>query len=345
MVASVSSSATAFLTPTLGGLHLRPSLEATRVITVPPFLPKDNDYPSLFHHIHIQSILSDAEASHCLGLAKDYAKKTGCWNAPDTSRHQTFSTCDFPVDECDEIQDYLDTQIRLEERISNILSSEYTIQPNEWTYLDLFCAQYQARDISGASESAVTTMDRLELHRDGSLLSFSLLLNPPSGFTGGGTCYDALKNVPTIPSVPELAPGGVICPIRAGDIVVHCGKLLHGAAVVESGHRIVLVGFLEVSERRQRPGVLRKACSDWGRMDVALKLYQRQLEHMSTTTTPISRGRKYRLLRNMGPNTRSSLRCRFNPSLSSVRDRADSDVQRQRRLHSEDKFLRSIMLP
>jgi hypothetical protein len=38
-------------------------------------------------------------------------------------------------------------------------------------------------------------MDRLAFHRDGSLLSFTVLLSPPNEFEGGGTIFDALVDV------------------------------------------------------------------------------------------------------------------------------------------------------
>jgi hypothetical protein len=45
------------------------------------------------------------------------------------------------------------------------------------------------------SDEDRNTMDRLAFHRDGSLLSFTVLLSPPNEFEGGGTIFDALVDV------------------------------------------------------------------------------------------------------------------------------------------------------
>ena len=41
-------------------------------------------------------------------------------------------------------------------------------------------------------------------------------------------------------------------PQRTGDLVVHCGKLLHAGAPITHGERHIVVGFVKVSERAVR---------------------------------------------------------------------------------------------
>jgi hypothetical protein len=97
------------------------------------------------------------------------------------------------------------------ERVSTV----YNVDEQDMTYLDFFCANYRARD-----ESHTRTMDRLVAHRDGSILSFTVLLTPSSEFKGGGTFFDALRDVePYEKQVDVLYPSGVVRPPRVGDCV------------------------------------------------------------------------------------------------------------------------------
>jgi hypothetical protein len=307
-------------------------------LTIPPFLADDDDdddteeedgYPSPLHKIHIQSLMTEDEARHCCQVSVAYAKSTGRWQTPDSVRHQSYSTCDFPVEDCDELQTYLE-KIDFDGRLFRQLSELYTIDPDDMEYLDLFVAHYQARD---SEEDSPKVMDRLEAHRDGSLLSFSLLLNSPDDFTGGGTFYDALRDVE-----PDgvLHAGGVIRPKKAGDVCLHSGKILHGADVVTSGSRTVLVGFIDVNERCMRPGVLAEACTDFGRVDVAAFRHKRQAQKHHKGWVP-SNGRWLQ-------GSHSHFKG-FVPAFESVVRRADPEYQRLQRLEAEDTLLRQILLP
>ena len=184
----------------------------------------------LLHQLHIRSILSTKEVDQVLHLALEHAELNRSFDTPDTDRHVSYSTCDFPVEECAQLQQYLEydchfTQRILQhfQRLYNITASasptSTSIEEEEedvddhiddtvLSFDDLFVAYYEAKNDdddydddtnnSSTNKGATNThdiMDRLELHRDGPLLSFSLLLNPPEEFTGGGTFYDALRDV------------------------------------------------------------------------------------------------------------------------------------------------------
>jgi hypothetical protein len=295
-------------------------------LVLPPAMEDQEDYPSPLHKIYIKTLMSAEEASKCSTIAYEHAKSTGRWETPDSDRHQSYSTCDFPVEDCQALDDFL-AEIDFDGRLWENLSELYGIEYEDMSYLDLFVAHYQAKD---SAESQI--MDRLEAHRDGSLLSFSLLLNAPDEFEGGGTFYDALRDVP--PS-GILHSGGVIRPDRAGDAVLHSGKVLHGADVVTSGARTVLVGFIEVSERCQRPGALADACIDFGRMDVAAYRYRRQAQkkHKGWVLNPDRWVQGHSHVRG------------YAPAFGSVIRRADPEYQRQKKLEAEDVLLRSILLP
>lgn len=332
--------------------------EATLV--VPPFYAaageqataEDHAYPTPLHHIYVKSLLTDAEAARCVALATQHAEITGCWDQPDTARHAAYSTCDFAVEECDALQHYLEEETGFVGRVWEHLSSLYGIAAEDMSFLDFFCAHYQAdnddsnkkNDSSDNAAVSKKTMDRLEAHRDGSLLSFTVTLNDPVAFKGGGTFFSALRDVVVVDSEPVLRAGGVVRPLRAGDGVLHSGKLLHGADAVRSGTRTVLVGFVAVADWLMRPGVLTAACRDWGRMDVATYRWKRQQKMtgrgsgQKTTWLPRSsrwlpRGAHESFLRGVCPAFRS------------VERRADPEFQRRRKLEAEDLLLRSILLP
>ena len=292
-------------------------------------------YPSPLHHIHITNILTPEEAHICDTISQTHAGQTGRWDTPDGVRHTSYPTCDFPVDECPPMELYLES-IQFNQRMFGNLSQLYGIEQDDLEYLDLFVAHYQAKNNSTSSSGGGGGMDRLELHRDGSLLSFSLLLNDPNDFQGGGTFFDALRDSPNTTAI--LHNGGAIRPLQAGDICFHCGKLLHGADVVTSGFRTVLVGFVDVAERNIRPGVLSRACTEWGRMDVATYRNNRQLQK-NQQGWALSHG-GFLTQPEHPPYFKG-----FAPAFSSVIRRADPEFQRRKKLESEDALLRQILLP
>jgi hypothetical protein len=294
-------------------------------MTLPLYNNTNHDgYPSPLHRIHVKTLMSTEEANTCCKLSNEFAASTGRWDSPDSERHVSYATCDFPVDDCEKLEQYLDG-IGFQDRLFSELGDLYAVQKEALSYLDLFVAHYQVKE-SGDSN----IMDRLELHRDGSLLSFSLLLSSQDDFSGGGTFYDALRDIE--PS-GILHSGGVIRP-KQGDAVLHCGKLLHGADVVTAGHRTVLVGFVEVADYCIRGGVLAKACTDFGRMDVATHRYKRQLQKYN---------RGWILRNNKFLKGHNHLKG-FAPAFESVVRRGEAEYQRQRKLEAEDTLLRSILL-
>lgn len=299
-------------------------------IQVPQHYHADSEgYPSPLHYVHIIPMLSDEEVSKCLDLAVSYGSNK--WDKPDDERHTNYATCDFAVDESPLLERYLE-EIKFQDRLWNLINENFDIHRDHlFGFLDLFCVNYVAAndDLSSAS-----TMDRLEAHRDGSLVSFSLLLSPSSEFEGGGTFFEALRDVE-----PEgvLYPEGVVRPARAGDLVMHSGKLLHGADIVTKGQRIILVGFVDIAG--PKPGVLAKASTHWGRLDVAERRYRRQLSVVKDGQNHYKRSPeserflpKYSSLKKVVPVT------------DMVSVRADSQFQRESRLATEDELLRSALL-
>jgi hypothetical protein len=238
-------------------------------------------------------------------------------------------------------------------------------------FIDLFCVNYVAKGNGIDSESTPLplgesdeTMDRLEAHRDGSILSFTVLLTPPDQFQGGGTFFEALRrnhnddnndhddNQLAQPSQSSLSPvsvlssDGVIRPPQAGYAVLHCGKLLHGADVVTQGQRTVLVGFVDVADWAIREGVERRACTLFGRMDVAERRAQLQQQSVMMATQKCGGGleRGWSANRSARFLPKSSCFNRVIPAFDTAINRANPDFQRRSRLEAEDLLLRTILL-
>mmetsp|Transcript_151 Transcript_151/g.211 ORF Transcript_151/g.211 Transcript_151/m.211 type:complete len:370 (+) Transcript_151:1-1110(+) len=286
-------------------------------------------YPSPLHFIHIKKMLSDEEVSKCLELAVSYGSTK--WDKPDAARHTNYATCDFAVEDSPLLERYLE-EIKFQDRLWKLINEDFDIPRDHlFGFLDLFCVNYVATNDSLSSDS---TMDRLEAHRDGSLISFSLLLSSPNEFEGGGTFFEALRDVE-----PEgvLYPEGIIRPDRAGDMVMHSGKLLHGADIVTKGQRTILVGFVDVAG--PKPGVLAKASTHWGRLDVAEQRYRRQLSMTETGQNHYKRSAQSQRFLPKYSNLKQIV-----PVIGMASARAESQFQRESRLAAEDELLRSALI-
>jgi len=342
------------------------------IVTVPPSLPAfdqqnddDNAYhhhhhPSPLHRIHVIPLLTDEETSDLLRLARSHATENESWNRQDSTRHVSYPTVDFAVDESIEISQYLGASgIRFEERIFDALGDAFDVDEEDMSFLDLFCASYEVRGAkdddatNNDSDEERNTMDRLKFHRDGSLLSFTILLSPTEDFEGGGTIFDALGDVVAAADDDDdgsdsvLRPPGVIQPPRAGYATLHSGKLLHGGHAVTRGQRIVLVGFVDVHERNIRPGALGSATKEWGRNDVREFWNRRRYEttERANSTRPVWKLKNWRYLPKDG---RSHFgKDSFVPPtvLENMDNRARPERIRRRRLMTEDVLLREMLLP
>jgi hypothetical protein len=163
------------------------------------------------------------------------------------NRHRAYNTTDIQASDVPEIDTWLRQSIR--QRVFPQMLSLYfgqsssadakvsTLEQGTTTshqqqplisskirlaFRDLFFVKYEA---------APGTQSSLDVHRDGSLLSFNILLNDPSEFDGGGTYFEAAQRTITI---------------KQGDMLCHSGQLLHGGHMITRGKRFILVGFIDV---------------------------------------------------------------------------------------------------
>ena len=144
-----------------------------------------------------------------------------------TKRHNAYSTVDLPLLELPR----LDSRLRgaLRRTLLSELAARYGFSSSsDLFFKDLFFVKYEAGDGGDGRHRQAG----LDLHRDGSVLSFNVLLNQETEFQGGGTYFDHTKKT---------------VEITQGDCVCHSGTVLHAGRTITSGTRLLLVGFVEAS--------------------------------------------------------------------------------------------------
>ncbi len=150
-----------------------------------------------------------AEAEHVASMSE--------WTK---NRHGNYPTTDLPLVELPETLKFL--RLALVERIYPMLQAQYGMflpDPTKLRLADGFVVKY---DAAGGQRE-------LKPHRDGSVVSFNIALNPAHEFEGGGTWFASLDDA---------------IKIDQGEIVSHSSALLHGGHGITSGKRYILVGFV-----------------------------------------------------------------------------------------------------
>lgn len=178
-----------------------------------------NDYESLIpyqngHLLHKtkNQVLNTDECQRIVKEAEDVASRMG-WT---TSRHGNYPTTEIPLVELPETLQFL--KQALVERIYPLLTAqfgEFLPDASKLRVADGFIVKYDAE--GGQTE--------LKPHRDGSVLSFNVALNPANEFDGGGTWFESL---------------GDAIQIDEGQVVSHASGVFHGG----NGKRYILVAFV-----------------------------------------------------------------------------------------------------
>lgn len=172
-VPGYSQSKLSFLLPTREddlGSRISPSTPPETLA----FIPFQDGY---LLHKSLQPILTPAECQKIIDEAEDIATKDIPWT---TARHGNFPTTDMPIVELPQTLHFV--QHVLVERIYPALRQKfgcYLPDPNRLCVVDGFVVRYDATN--GPKE--------LQPHRDGSVLSFNVALNPSNEYQGGGTWF------------------------------------------------------------------------------------------------------------------------------------------------------------
>ncbi|KAL1508685.1 hypothetical protein AB1Y20_004780 [Prymnesium parvum] len=171
-------------------------------------------------------MLDAAQCDEAVAEAEAYARENEGWL---TSRHIAFPTTDIPISRLPRLQAEWEARLfpRLAAAVGGVLGLDAE-RGERLVPLDVFVVKY-AHD--GQRELAV--------HRDNGLLTFSLLLNDPGDFEGGGTYFEE--------------SGRVYRPSK-GVGVVHSALVRHAGFPITSGTRYVLVGFCGLESPRLPAG-------------------------------------------------------------------------------------------
>ena len=178
-----------------------------------PSIPYGDGY--LIHKTKTQ-VFSQEECNFIINEA-EYVASISEWTK---NRHGNFPTTDLPLVDLPETLKFL--RIALVERIYPMLQAQYEPflpDPTKLRLADGFVVKY---DAAGGQKE-------LKPHRDGSVLSFNIALNPSSEFEGGGTWFASLEDA---------------IKIDQGEVITHSSALLHSGHGITSGKRYILVGFV-----------------------------------------------------------------------------------------------------
>ncbi len=234
--------------------------------------------PRPFQSVHLTPSFIDAKQCDALIEAAEEAKGWDQHWELDQQRHTSYPTADVSALDHDSLRDVVETMafmpkiyavmrdfFAVEEGIADF--DDHDFEHHGWSALDLFVVKYRHPQSAGLTQ-----------HRDGSLLSFSILLSDPGDFQGGGTSFASL--VGCAHTSPFLdSETGSVRPTERGTLVCHSGKALHGATPVTEGTRYVLIGFvnpplkpdvklLNSGKAPHEYTGLKSCVRDWGRIDV-----------------------------------------------------------------------------
>ena len=172
------------------------------------------DAPTVF--VSRSPLMAAAECKAAVEAAEAWARRSGGWT---TSRHYSVPTTDVPMTALPELLPWFNEALRTQ--LFPALSSRYpaaAADAAKLRVLDAFLVRYNA----GAQSSLPT-------HSDQSLLSFTIALNDPTEYTGGGTWFEKLGLAVDAPA--------------AGHVVMFPGKLEHAGHPISRGTRYVIVLF------------------------------------------------------------------------------------------------------
>ena len=147
------------------------------------------------------------------------------WN---TARHCHAATTDLELDLLEKSFPIIYDRTMMElNRLKRKLAKDILkIDPNRIKFEEIFVVKYDAENTG--------RQDRLLQHRDGSVMTFNILLSNPNEFEGGGTNL--------------CDPYDVDVHLKQGMCLSHYGFLAHSGRRITSGKRFILVAFMQVQD-------------------------------------------------------------------------------------------------
>eukprot|EP00658_Telonema_sp_P-2_P039179 TRINITY_DN2801_c0_g1_i4.p1 TRINITY_DN2801_c0_g1~~TRINITY_DN2801_c0_g1_i4.p1 ORF type:complete len:365 (+),score=81.10 TRINITY_DN2801_c0_g1_i4:67-1161(+) len=162
-------------------------------------------------------LLSPGDCQFLVRRSTAHAEEGGGWT---TSRHRNYPTTDLPLYEIDSLATWWNATVQ--PRLEALMREQ--LQVPEWAGFqmrDLFVVRYDAEGQRG-----------LELHADGSHISYNIALSAADDYTGGGTWFNG--------------PGKAVS-LTQGEVLMHESHLLHAGIDISQGERFILVGFVWIT--------------------------------------------------------------------------------------------------
>ncbi|PVU94869.1 hypothetical protein BB559_002907 [Furculomyces boomerangus] len=178
---------------------------------------------NLFSRSECEDILDDAylvtknTGKELDGKDVDNVSNSDGWYS---SRHSSFPTTDLPAKYLNEKPREM-IKNKLNKKLLPFISERTGIDSEHLVLRDLFIVKYNNKNQKG-----------LAIHTDGCLISFTMLLNKETEFTGGGTYFKKFDKV---------FSG------EQGTAVVFDAKLEHSGFDIHTGTRLILVGFVDTT--------------------------------------------------------------------------------------------------
>jgi hypothetical protein len=162
--------------------------------------------------LFIKNFYNEDVCSWILNETIEYSKTHG-WK---TNRHDSYPTTDIEISNIPHVFKFILNSFYT--RINKLIKNYYNLNYDLHIF-DGFIVKYE-----------YNKQNFLDKHKDGSIITFSLLLNSNKSFLGGGIKF--IKDNIEIHS-------------NIGDIIIHPGSDEHCALPIRNGDRFVLVCFLK----------------------------------------------------------------------------------------------------
>jgi hypothetical protein len=169
-----------------------------------------------FQRFVYKNIYTTDMCRYIIKECEKHAEKNNGWT---TKRHSFYPTTDLPVEN---VKPIVGIVFETLETILNKIKVSYGLTNSDIKFdvIDLFVVKY--------SHDA---QNQLDMHCDGSFISFGILLSDTNDFEGGGTQFD-----------DELKIN-----LDQGDVLIHSGLIKHSGLKISRGTRYVLVGFINIT--------------------------------------------------------------------------------------------------
>ena len=141
-----------------------------------------------------------------------------------TTRHEHYATTDVPASRMPGIDRHLRTPLYQE--LFPFIGARYGVDPKKLYFDDVFVVRYAPQEQPG-----------LEMHQDGGFFTFTVLLNSPDAFEGGGVHIEALNQT---------------LEARQGECMVHGARHRHQGIPITQGVRYILVGFIDLKDSPEK---------------------------------------------------------------------------------------------